>query len=249
MKQLGLIGYPLTHSFSQKYFTEKFDREGISGQYRYDNYPLTSIEEFPRLLQEVPDLVGLNVTIPYKTAVIPYLDALSASATAVGAVNTIRIADGKTEGHNTDTVGFDVSLRDFLAVNGGPSQGALILGTGGASKAVAWVLENQKIPYTFVSRQPNAGILRYEDITPAILAEIDLIINTTPLGMSPNVDTFPHIPYLHLAPKHRLYDLVYNPPQTLFMSKGIQQGASVMNGYEMLIGQAAAAWGIWKNAL
>ncbi len=246
MHRFGLIGYPLTHSFSQRYFTDKFAHEGLTGQCCYDVFPLEHIAEFPRLLTDNPDLVGLNVTIPHKTAVIPYLDALSPSAAEIGAVNTIRITGGKTMGHNTDVIGFQDTLLRFLAANGGPSQGALVLGTGGAARAVAWVLENQKIPYTFISTKPNAAALCYEDVTPAILAETDLIINTTPLGMLPNADTFPHIPYLHLAPKHRLYDLVYNPAQTLFMAQGIAQGAAAMNGYEMLIGQAEAAWGIWN---
>ena len=244
--QLGLIGYPLSHSFSKGYFGEKFKRMGLAATHSYENFPLPSIDDFPRLLEDQPGLYGLNVTIPYKQAVIPFLDELSPGAKAVGAVNTIVFAEGRRIGHNTDVIGFEDTLRNFLLASGGPSIGALILGTGGAAKAVAWVLEEQRIPFHYISRSAGEGRLTYEELSDQHMAEVDLIINTTPLGTSPNVDTFPNIPYHCLAPQHRLYDLVYNPEETRFLAQGKVQGVATINGLPMLHAQAEAAWNIWN---
>lgn len=243
--QFGLIGYPLSHSFSKGYFGKKFADLGLVETHRYDNYPLPSIEKFPQLLKEQPGLRGLNVTIPYKQQVIPFLDELSPGAEAVGAVNTILFEQGRRIGYNTDVIGFQESLQGFLNEHGGPSQAALVLGTGGAAKAVVWVLAQLSIEANLVSRRGGEGLLTYEDLTEEVMSSIDLIVNTTPLGMSPNIDTCPNIPYHCLSPQHRLYDLVYNPEETLFLSKGKQRGAATINGYAMLLGQAEAAWDIW----
>jgi len=247
MIRFGLIGYPLSHSFSQGYFTRKFQEEGTQDRYRYDNFPLASIQDFPTMLAQHPDLRGINVTIPYKEAVIPFLDALDPAAAAIGAVNTIRIDQGKLTGYNTDVIGFGESLHDFLAHHGGPSQGALVLGTGGAAKGVAWVLRQAGIPFTYVSRTKSKEQLSYSQPTAAHLAKVDLIVNTTPLGMSPAVDNFPDIPYHCLNARHRLYDVIYNPPKTVFLQKGEAQGAAIRNGLAMLHGQAEAAWTIWRQ--
>lgn len=247
MQRFGLIGYPLSHSFSEGYFTEKFARLGIADRYVYETYPLAKITDFPALLQSKPDLRGLNVTIPYKEAVIPYLDALDPAAAEIGAVNTILVENGKLTGYNTDVIGFGESLQEFLAENGGPSQSALILGTGGAAKAVAWALAQAGVFYQYVSRRSAAGTLTYEAINKTIIQATDLIVNTTPLGMLPNVVTCPKLPYEHLSEQHRLYDLVYNPAETLFLRKGRERGAAVCNGLAMLHGQAEAAWKIWQQ--
>lgn len=274
MKQFGIIGYPLGHSFSKKYFTEKFEKEGIDA--RYDMFPLESIEQFPALIASHADLVGLNVTIPYKKAVIPYLDELSADAAAMGAVNVIRVersADkARLVGHNSDFTGFRDSLEPLLdmlqerneserwIVPGNylapgipvfrPLQ-ALILGTGGASKAVAYALQLLDIPYRWVSRQPGVidgeEVLTYSQLDANIMEECQIIVNTTPLGMSPNVDTCADIPYHLLGRRHLLYDVVYNPEETLFLKKSREAGAFTKNGLEMLYGQAVEAWRIWNE--
>ena len=243
--QFGLIGYPLSHSFSKGYFGEKFAKLGLAETHRYDNYPLASIAEFPALLAQQPELRGLNVTIPYKQQVIPFLDELSAGAQAVGAVNTILFTEGRRIGYNTDVIGFQDSLSAFVAENGGPIQSAWVLGTGGAAKAVVWVLEQLGAQVKLISRSSRDGVLSYDELTEDHVAEVDLIVNTTPLGMSPNIDTCPNIPYHCLSPQHRLYDLVYNPEETLFLRQGKQRGAATTNGYAMLLGQAEAAWEIW----
>jgi len=247
MTYFGLIGYPLTHSFSEGYFTEKFAREGISDQFRYETYPLAQLSELPALIASKPGLLGLNVTIPYKEAVIAYLDELSPAAAEIGAVNTILFKEGKSIGYNTDVIGFENSLATFLRANGGPSANALILGTGGAAKAIAWVLGKNKVNFHYVSRNPSAGQISYEDVNEELCAGIDLIVNTTPLGMAPNIETCPDIPYHCLGKGHRLYDLVYNPAETLFLKHGRLQGAANLNGLAMLHGQAEAAWSIWRN--
>ncbi|MEL7424756.1 MAG: shikimate dehydrogenase [Bacteroidota bacterium] len=244
--QLGLIGYPLSHSFSKGYFGEKFEHLGLSATHSYENFPLPGIDDFPLLLERQPNLKGLNVTIPYKQAVIPFLNELSPGASSIGAVNTIVFTEGKRIGYNTDVIGFGDTLKEFLANTGGPSKGALILGTGGAAKAVAWVLEQQLIPFHYVSRRSRKGVLTYEELSEERMAGIDLIINTTPLGTSPAIDTFPNIPYHCLQPQHRLYDLVYNPEETRFLAQGKAQGAATMNGLPMLHAQAEAAWNIWN---
>ena len=245
--QLGLIGYPLSHSFSKGYFGKKFEQLGLSATHSYENFPLPSIDDFPALLQQDPQLTVLNVTIPYKQAVIPYLDELSSGASSIGAVNTIVFTEGKRIGYNTDVIGFGDTLKEFLAKTGGSSKGALILGTGGAAKAIAWVLEQQFIPFHYVSRRFREGVLTYEELSEERMASVDLIINTTPLGTSPDVDTFPNIPYHCLQSQHRLYDLVYNPEETRFLALGKAEGAAIINGLPMLHGQAEAAWDIWNT--
>lgn len=244
MRKFGLIGKKLGHSFSKRYFTEKFAREGIAGA-AYELYELPDIADFPDLLTREPKLVGLNVTVPYKEAVIPYLHGLDESAARIGAVNTIRIENGSTKGYNTDFIGFRDTLQQFYPVS--ESAKALVLGTGGAAKAVWTALEERAIPYTSVSRNPAQNQLHYESITPDVLQAYTLIINTTPLGMAPDTTSVPAIPYEALTPGHYLYDLVYNPEETLFLQRGRLAGAHTINGLPMLYAQADAAWEIWTN--
>lgn len=246
MKKLGLIGYPLSHSFSRPYFTQKFEKEGLP--YVYNNYPLEHISDFPKLIKEEEHLLGLNVTIPHKESVIPYLDELDEDAAAIGAVNVIKIrADKSLKGYNTDFLGFKNSMNTFLMQTGTKASYALILGTGGAAKAVAYALEKEGIVYDYVSRNKKQGQLVYDDLDEPLIDHADLIINTTPLGMHPNVESFPKIPYNCLGKHHRLYDLVYNPSETSFLRKGKEQGASIINGLPMLHAQAEAAWQIWTK--
>jgi shikimate dehydrogenase len=241
LKKYGLIGYPLTHSFSKGYFAEKFKKEGIENAV-YDTYPLEKINDFIPLLRNNPSLVGLNVTIPYKEAVIPYLDELSAEAKIIGAVNTIKIINGKKIGFNSDVVGFEESLLKHLKPI---HNNALVLGTGGAAKAVWFVLEKLNIPYIKVSRTANENAIAYKDVSEDLIKNHLLIINTTPLGMSPNLETKPEIPYQALTRNHFLYDLVYNPPTTQFLEMGQKMGATIQNGLPMLHGQAERSWEIW----
>lgn len=249
MRQFGLIGYPLSHSFSKKYFTEKFEQEQIA-QANYELFELPAIDGFSELLQNTTDLVGLNVTIPHKQAVMPYLDALDDSAKRVGAVNVIKIdADNKKIGYNSDYFGFKQSLLNTgVAIN--EQTKALVLGSGGASKAVVVALEDLAVDYKIVSRNPqttNAQQISYQDITSELIADSQLIINTTPLGMHPHTEACPNLPYEGITPQHLLFDLVYNPAQTLFMKKGEAQGAKTINGLEMLHLQAEKAWEIWNK--
>ena len=245
MKLYGLIGYPLSHSFSKKYFTEKFKKEGIS-DCNYELFELQDLAGFPQLLQSQPDLCGLNVTIPHKQAIIPFLNELDTSAQKIGAVNVIKIlANGTTKGFNSDYYGFKNSLAAWL--NGKKIKAALVLGTGGASKAVQVALQELGIDFQLVSRNSDANLLAYTDLTEALLASHPLLINTTPLGMYPETHTAPEIPYHLLSEHHFLYDLVYNPEVTEFMKRGSHRGASVKNGLEMLIGQAEKAWQIWND--
>jgi len=244
MIALGLIGYPLSHSFSEGYFREKFAQLGLSDTFQYKAYPLAEIEEVQDLFND-PNLLGFNITIPYKEAIIPYLDELSPAAKVIGAVNTVHIKGGRGYGHNTDVIGFGDTLDVFLAEHGGVSNGALILGTGGAAKAIAWVLEQRQIPFHFVSRREGENRLSYQQLTAMHFANSDLIVNTTPLGTYPSVDNCPDIPYHCLSKRHRLYDLVYNPPETLFLQGGKSQGAAIHNGVAMLHGPAEASWEIW----
>jgi shikimate dehydrogenase len=245
MKQFGLIGYPLSHSFSKKYFSEKFEKASITDSH-YELYELKSLEGFKSWMQRVPNLKGLNVTIPYKQDVIPYLDRLNDKAEAIGAVNVIKKEqDGSYTGYNSDYFGFKHSLEDFLT--GEFPKKALVLGTGGASKAVIVALKDMGIEYCYVSRKASENSLAYEDVTAELIKEFLLIINTTPLGMSPNVNDCPSLPYEAIGTEHYLYDLVYNPAETLFMKKGLSQGAKVKNGLDMLILQAEKAWEIWNS--
>lgn len=246
MKKLGLIGYPLSHSFSKKYFANKFEEEGIEG-YQYDLYPLAEIDLLPKLLKEEADLVGLNVTIPYKQLVIPYLDELNDGAKEIGAVNTIKIEEDKLIGYNTDVYGFEYSLLNLIKASQQDIDHlyALILGTGGAAQAVKYVLKKRGIPYQFVSRTKEKASLIYEDISADIMAKNQLIINTTPLGTAPNTASCPQIPYNLLSKHHLLYDLVYNPKKTVFLEQAEKKGSSTKNGLEMLHLQAEKAWEIW----
>ena len=248
MDKYGLIGYPLKHSFSISYFNEKFQSENIDAE--YVNFEIPRIEDFMEVVEENPNLRGLNVTIPYKEQVIPYLDELDKDTAKIGAVNVIKIipqgkGDVKLVGYNSDIVGFTRSIEPLLQSH---HVKALILGTGGASKAIFHGLANLGIEATFVSRTKKSNdILTYQELTPEIMQEHTVIVNTTPLGMYPNVDACPDIPYDQLTPNHLLYDLLYNPHETLFMKKGMERGATVKNGLEMLLLQAFVSWEIWNK--
>lgn len=245
MKRFGLIGKPLKHSFSAAYFNQKFAAEGIDGCL-YQNFELENINELPGLLQQYPDLQGLNVTIPYKKEVLHFLHGAHATVQQIGACNCIKIEGGKLYGFNTDTIGFQQSLQPHL----GPQHSkALVLGTGGSSGAVQYALRQLNIDYKLVSRQKGAETFSYDDLTEAIIQEHLLIINTTPLGMFPHVDAAAPIPYQALTPQHLLYDLVYNPEKTLFLQRGEAQGAAIVNGHQMLLLQAEAGWKIWNEDL
>ncbi|WP_373515630.1 shikimate dehydrogenase [Persicitalea sp.] len=250
MNQYGLIGYPLTHSFSKKYFGEKFEREKIKGS-RYDLFELKTIDELPALLTNTANLHGLNVTIPYKQKVIPFLDGLDEySAKRIGAVNTIKIyADGSTKGFNTDYYGFRQSVSEWLDRRGESCDGmkTLVLGTGGSSKAIVAALTDLKANPQLVSRKPEDNEIGYDDLTEEIMTEHRLIVNTTPLGMFPNAETCPPIPYELITRRHFLYDLVYNPVDTVFLQKGAEQKAATHNGLKMLQLQAEKAWDIWTQ--
>ncbi|EHQ28085.1 shikimate dehydrogenase family protein [Mucilaginibacter paludis] len=261
MKQFGLIGYPLSHSFSKKYFEDKFEKEGIT-DHRYDLFPIEHISALSELLHQTPHLCGLNVTIPHKINVMKQLDWISHDAKEVGAVNCIRISnespvmaafngevginghDFRLEGFNTDIYGFEMSLKPLLT---NAHTKALILGNGGAANAVKYVLEQLDISYTVVVRKPAAGAILFDDLTNEHIAEHKLIINTTPVGTSPNVHECPSIPYEFITDEHLLYDLIYNPEQSLFLTKGKENGAAIKNGYEMLVLQAEKSWEIWNS--
>ena len=278
MTTYGLIGYPLGHSFSRKFFTEKFEKEGIDAQYL--NFEIPSIEEFPEIIKNNPELRGLNVTIPYKQQVMQYLDEISEEAKAIGAVNVVRIERpspqpspimgretmrnagnkpdglpikgdmseglrGSLIGYNSDVIGFVESLRPLLKAH---HKKALILGTGGASKAIRYGLEEKLGMETlFVSRSAREGMITYEEVTAEVLKEYEVIVNCSPVGMYPHVDECPALPYEDMNENNLLYDLVYNPLGTLFMKKGAEQGATVKNGLEMLHLQAIASWKFWEK--
>lgn len=239
----GLIGYPLEHSFSKNFFTDKFEREHVT-DCRYENFPLRLIEEFTALIQKEASLAGLNVTVPYKEQVIPFLNELDPTAMEIGAVNTIKFSSGKSKGFNTDAYGFMHSIKNLLQPF---HSAALILGTGGSSKAVAYGLKKMGIEYDYVSRLPLNRELKYEELDEAVMKHYKVIINTTPLGMFPNIDDCPPIPYEYLTRSHLLFDLVYNPAETLFLQKGRERGAMVRNGLEMLHLQAEKSWEIWNS--
>ncbi|MGB4844961.1 MAG: shikimate dehydrogenase [Ferruginibacter sp.] len=241
----GIIGFPLTHSFSEQYFTEKIHREGITDA-AYYSFPLKSIEEFPELLKSNPLLKGLSVTIPYKEKVLFYLTEVSGEVVEIGATNCIRISGNQLKGFNTDIIGFEKSFIKQLQPG---HKKALVLGTGGASKAVQYVLKKLGIDFLVVSRNENdkVNFIQYKQITPSIIDEYKILVNCTPLGMSPDEDTCPDIPYVLLTAEHYLYDLVYKPAKTLFLQKGEKYGAVICNGYEMLIIQAEENWRIWNE--
>ncbi|MDX1331966.1 MAG: shikimate dehydrogenase [Robiginitalea sp.] len=243
MRRFGLIGKDISYSFSPGYFAEKFRKLGLKDCI-YEIYDLPEISAFPDLLQQHPDLSGLNVTIPYKEAVIPYLNHLEKQAREIGAVNTLRFTQNGLEGHNTDVTGFRESLRPLLTP---ADRAALILGTGGASKAVAFGLGQLHIPFRFVSRNPKDGQLSYEELNPELLEQYQVLINCTPLGTFPEVEGAPSLPYEAIGPTHLLYDLIYNPPETTFLKEGKQRGARIKNGLEMLRLQAEASWEIWNS--
>jgi len=243
-KVFGLVGKNIGHSFSKKYFTERFAKDNLDG-YLYQNFDIADIAEFPEIIKNNPNLGGLNVTIPYKESVIPYLDKLSKKAARIGAVNTIRFTQsGKLKGYNTDCYGFEESLYPLLQSH---HKKALILGTGGASKAVAFALEELDILYTFVSREPAGNTIGYDRINSTTFDNFQIIINCTPLGMSPNVDACPDLPYEFFTKEHIAYDLIYNPEETLFLQKAKARDAVTKNGLEMLILQAEKAWKIWQK--
>ncbi len=248
MTTYGLIGYPLTHSFSQWYFTDKFTHEGIIDS-RYELFEMPDVATaLPALLQR-PDLRGLNVTIPHKQTVLPYLDRLDASAEKVGAVNVIKVeADGTRTGYNSDYYGFRQSLEEWLASLNRTTTNlqALVLGTGGASKAVVAALSDLGIPHKVVSRNKTPANLSYDEL-PAVISQYTLLINCSPVGTYPNVAEAPALPYEQLTDRHLLYDLVYNPAETRFMHLGQERGAATMNGYQMLVLQAEKAWAIWQE--
>ncbi len=246
MDKYGLIGYPLGHSFSITYFNEKFENENIDA--RYVNYEIPDIEELPEILASFPELKGLNVTIPYKQKVIDYLDDLSPEAKAIGAVNVIKVTHKGNKpvlkGYNSDVIGFTRSIEPMLE---NCHKKALILGTGGASKAIDYGLKSLGLDTLFVSRTKKPGCITYEEVTPDIVREYNVIVNCTPLGMYPNVDLCPNLPYEAMDSHTILYDLLYNPDETLFMKRGAAHGADTKNGLEMLLLQAFASWEIWNK--
>lgn len=243
MDTYGLIGYPLGHSFSRKFFTEKFEKEGIDVQYL--NFDIPSIEEFPNTIKNNPTLRGLNVTIPYKQQVMQYLDDISEEAKAIGAVNVVKVGKEGLTGYNSDVIGFVNSIKPLLKSH---HKKALILGTGGASKAIRYGLEEKLgIETLFVSRKAHEGIITYKDVTADMLQEYEVIVNCSPVGMFPHANECPSLPYEAMNAAHLLYDLVYNPEETLFMKKGAARGATVKNGLEMLHLQALASWDFWNN--
>ncbi|MBS1496516.1 MAG: shikimate dehydrogenase [Bacteroidetes bacterium] len=244
MNLYGLIGFPLGHSFSKKYFTQKFEKEGIDNCV-FDLFPIPQIEDFPALLQQYPLLKGIAVTIPYKQTVMPFLQSFSREAIEIGAVNCIKILPEQLIGYNTDVIGFEQSFKMLLQAH---HLKALVLGTGGSSKAVQFALKQLNIPFLLVSRRQDAeNIITYADINKKLLEEFTIIINCTPLGMTPNVDTMPAIPFQFINASHYLYDLVYTPEETMFLKMGRQNGAIVKNGYDMLILQAEENWKIWNS--
>lgn len=243
----GLVGFPLSHSFSKAFFEEKFSRENIEATYL--NFEMESLSSLSEVLNRTPQLKGFNVTIPYKEKIIPYLHDLSPEAREIGAVNVVKVIRENNEpkllGFNTDHIGFRQSLQPILHPD--ERHSALILGTGGASKAVVYALSGMEIRYTFVSRNPQRNQLAYSDLTEDILQKHSLIIQTTPLGTFPDTDTCPPIPYSFLSKQHIAYDLVYNPSETLFLQKAKAQSATIKNGLEMLEIQANEAWKIWTK--
>jgi len=243
MRRFGLIGFPLSHSFSKKFFSEKFEQENIRDCV-YENYPIENIHELPNLIRDTPDLVGINVTIPYKKEVIPFLTSFSTVVQKIGACNCIYLKNGKLIGHNTDVPGFKHSLEPYLRPH---HQRAIVLGNGGASAAVKYVLTQMQIPYIVVSRKAADGCVSYEQLTENIIASHHLIVNTTPLGTFPNISECPPIPYSSINGLHHFYDLVYNPSETLFLQRAKSKGATIQNGMDMLIEQALVSWRIWNE--
>ena len=243
-KMFGLIGKNISYSFSKKYFTTKFEKEELIGN-SYENFDLQAITQFPKIIRENPNLKGLNVTIPYKEKIIPYLDKLNEKATKIGAVNCIKFTKkGKLKGYNTDYYGFKKSIEPLLQPH---HQKALILGTGGASKAVAFALEELGILHTFVSRSKKEDAMDYKYINATTFDNFQIIINCTPLGTHPNLEEFPPIPYDFFTEEHIAFDLIYNPEETEFLKRAKSKNAVTKNGYEMLVLQAEKGWKIWNK--
>ena len=247
MDKYGLIGYPLGHSFSISYFNQRFQDEGIDAV--YENYEIPNIDALPEVLGSNPELKGLNVTLPYKEKVIPFLDSIAPEARAIGAVNVIRVTHrgNKTElkGYNSDVIGFTKSIEPMLDKKW--HQKALILGTGGASKAIDYGLRSLGLETVFVSRYERPDTIQYQSITPEVVKEYNVIVNCTPLGMYPKTEVCPDLPYEAMDSHTILYDLIYNPDETLFMKRGAEYGANVKNGLEMLLLQAFASWEFWHE--
>lgn len=240
MKLFGLIGHPLGHSFSKAYFTKKFESKGLDCEYQ--NFDIKEINAIRKLVSNHPDLKGFNVTIPYKEAIIPYLDELDPIANEIGAVNTVKVlSNGSLKGFNTDVIGVMASITVDK------NKKALILGTGGVSKAVQYVLRSKDIPFHLVSRNLKKGDFTYQNLTPEIIQTHLIIINATPVGMAPHADEAPNIPYDAITPQHTLFDLIYNPEETLFLQYGRKRRASTVNGLTMLHAQAEASWMIWNQ--
>lgn len=246
MDKYGIIGMPLGHSFSPGFFNEKFENEGINAV--YGKYELPTIEALPEVLASNPELRGLNVTIPYKQQVMAYLDEISDEASAIGAVNVVKVShEGKRtklKGYNSDVIGFSRSIEPYLASY---HKKALILGTGGASKAIEYSLKMLGLETLKVSRRRGMGVITYDDVTPEMIQEYNVIVNCTPVGMYPHVEECPQLPYEAMNSRTLLYDLIYNPDSTLFMKKGNEHGAVVKNGLEMLLLQAYASWEFWNE--
>ena len=244
MKLFGLIGFPLGHSFSKKYFDKKFNDEKFT-DCSFELFPLKEINEFQKLVKENANLKGLAVTIPYKQSVLPFINYVTVAATEIGAVNCIKFTDGNTTGHNTDVVGFEKSLVPLLQPH---HTKALVLGTGGSSKAVQYVLKQLKIDYLLVSRNVsnNLNFITYIDINKKIMEEYSIIINCTPVGMTPKEDDMPAVPYHFISANHLLYDLIYTPEKTQFLKQGESKGCTIKNGFEMLVIQAEENWKIWN---
>ncbi len=244
MTLYGLIGYPLSHSFSKTFFSDKFKREGLAG-YEYRNFAIPSIQDFNNLLLKTPFLQGLNVTIPYKEKIVSFLHEKNEVVISTGACNCIKISNGRLYGYNTDTIGFEQALKEKLLPH---HRNALVLGTGGSSKAIGYVMNKLNINFLNVSRSKSgANCLLYSNITNELLQTHTLIINTTPAGMFPDIHSAPDINYSVLTPMHYLFDLVYNPERTVFLKKGAEKGAIIQNGYDMLVIQAEESWKIWNN--
>jgi shikimate dehydrogenase len=243
MKRFGLIGKSLKHSFSQNYFSQKFLREGMNGC-SYENFELPSIDAFTALLRSEPELCGLNITIPYKEEILPFLHTKNKIVEQVGACNCIKIIGSELHGYNTDAVAFRESLKKRLKAE---HKCALVLGSGGASKAIQFALTELNIDYVVISRNKKTNQLGYEDVGEKLIRDHQIIINTTPLGMYPNIDEDPPIPYEAISSRHLLYDLTYNPEKTKFLRQGEARGAEILNGYEMLVAQAEESWRIWNG--
>lgn len=244
MRKFGLIGKNISYSFSKSYFQNKFKKEHIKNS-SYSNFDLKSISEFEPLISQDPEIVGLNVTIPYKEVIMPYLDTINKTAREIGAINTIKITNkGKLKGYNTDYYGFKKSLQPLLKKH---HKKALILGTGGSSKAIAFALKKLKVRYSYVSRTKTETNFTYQELDEKIITDHHIIINCSPVGTYPNINDCPNLPYHYITDQHILFDLVYNPRETLFLKKGIQQGAKICNGLRMLELQAERSWEIWNK--